>query len=149
MKSILLLTILVFAMCNRDLLVELEAKAKPFPVIKCLIASETIRKDVVEVVEAVKKFVDDKNIFTLINKLLTIYPEVEAEVKRCLKEEGVNLTSFVNKLPKTLLQVWNKVPAQVRQEILQTLHKKGRHVAKDLCYRRLKTKQQKQICSYI
>ena len=149
MKSILLLTILVFAMCNRDLLVELETKAKPVPVIKCLIVSETIRKDVVEVVEAVKKFVDDKNIFALINKLLTIYPEVEAEIKRCLKEEGVNLTSFVNKLPRTLLQVWNKVPAQVRQEILQTLHKKGRHVAKDLCYRLLKTKQQKQICSYI
>ena len=149
MKSILLLTVLAFAMCNKDLLVELEAKAQPVPVVKCLIASETIRKDVVEVIEAIKKFVEDKNAFALITKLLTIYPEVEAEVKRCFKEEGVNLTSFVNKLPRTLLQVWNKVPAQVRQEILQTLHKKGRHVAKDHCYRRLKTKQQKQICSYI
>ena len=149
MKSILLLSILAFAMSNSDLLVELEAAAKPLPVVKCLIASEIIRKDVVVVVDAVKQFIEDKNAFLLITKLLGVYPEVEAEVKRCLKEEGVNLTSFVNKLPRTLLQVWNKVPAQVRQEILQTLHKKGRHVAKDLCYRRLKTKQQKQICSYI
>ena len=149
MKSILLLTILVFAMCNRDLLVELEAKAKPLPVIKCLIVSETIRKDVVEVIEAIKKFVEDKNAFALITKLLTIYPEVEAEIKRCLKEEGVNLTSFVNKLPRTLLQVWNKVPAKDRQNILNTISKKGRQIGKDLCFKLLKTNQQKQICKYI
>ena len=149
MKSILLLTILVFAICNRDLLVELEAKAKPVPIIKCLIASETIRKDIVEVVEAVKKFVEDKNGFALINKLLTIYPEVDAEVKRCLKEKEVNLTSFVNRLPKTLLQIWSKIPAKVRQQIMQALQTKGNQFAKDLCYRLLKTRQQKQICGYI
>ena len=149
MKSILLLTVLAFAMCNRDLLVELEAKAKPLPVVKCLIASETIRKDVVVVVDAVKKFVEDKNAFVLITKLLAVYPEVEAEVKRCLKEDGVNLTSFVSQLPRAIYQLWKALPASVKQEILEAIARKGRQVARRVCNRVIKKKKDRKICSYI
>ena len=77
MKSIIFLSFLVFAMSNRDLLIELESSAKPVPVIKCLIQSDKIRKDVVTVVEAVKQFLEDKNAFVLITKILSVYPEVE------------------------------------------------------------------------
>ena len=51
-KSIILLSILVFALSNTDLLVELEAYKTT--VVKCLISSYKIRKDVVIIVEAVK-----------------------------------------------------------------------------------------------
>ena len=149
MKSILLLTILVFAMCNRDLLVELEAKAKPLPVVKCLIASEIIRKDVVVVVDAVKQFLEDKNAFVLLTKLLAVYPQVEAEVKRCLKEEGVNLTSFVSQLPRAIYALWKALPASVKQEILEAIARKGREVARRVCYRVIKKKKDRKICSYI
>ena len=37
-------------------------------------ASETIRKDVVVVVNAVQKFVEDKNALLLITTLLGVYP---------------------------------------------------------------------------
>ena len=146
MKSILLLTVLAFAMCNRDLLVELEAKAKPLPVVKCLIASEIIRKDVVVVVDAVKQFLEDKNAFVLLTKLLAVYPQVEAEVKRCLKEEGVNLTSFVTQLPRALYQLWKALPASVKQEILEAIARKGREVARRVCYRVIKKKKDRKIC---
>ena len=149
MKSILLLTVLTFAMCNRDLLVELEAKAKPLPVVKCLIASEIIRKDVVVVVDAVKQFLEDKNAFVLLTKLLAVYPQVEAEVKRCLKEDGVILTNFVALLPRALYQLWKALPASVRQQILEAVVRKGAEYAKRLCYRLIKKKKTRRICSYI
>ena len=148
MKSILLLTVLAFAMCNRDLLVELEAKAKPLPVVKCLIASEIIRKDVIVVVDAVKQFLEDKNAFVLLTKLLAVYPQVEAEVKRCLKEEGVNLTSFVSQLPRALYKLWKALPASVKQEILEAIARKGREVARRVCNRVIKKKKSRQICFF-
>ena len=135
MKSILLLSILAFAMSNSDLLVELEAAAKPLPVVKCLIASEIIRKDVVVVVDAVKQFIEDKNAFLLITKLLGVYPEVEAEVKRCLKEEGVNLKSFISKLPASLKKAWDSLPSSTKTQIMEAVSKRGRDAGKQVCYK--------------
>ena len=147
MRSIIFLSFLVFAMSNRDLLIELESSAKPVPVIKCLIQSDKIRKDVVTVVEAVKQFLEDKNAFVLITKILSVYPEVEAEVKRCLKEEGINLQSFVTKLPMALKKIWDSLPSAVKKEILDSIINKGREVARNLCYKYLP--KYKEICSYI
>ena len=148
MKSILLLSILAFAMSNRDLLVELEAAAKPLPVVKCLIASEIIRKDVVVVVDAVKQFIEDKNAFLLITKLLGVYPEVEAEVKRCLKEEGVNLKSTLPNLPPNIKQIWNTIPSNVRKEIVNEYKiDKNRGVRK--CFKLVKDLNQRKVCSFL
>ena len=147
MRSIIFLSFLVFAMSNRDLLIELESSAKPVPVIKCLIQSDKIRKDVVVVVDAVKQFIEDKNAFLLITKLLGVYPEVEAEVKRCLKEEGINLQSFVTKLPMALKKIWDSLQNAVKKEILDAIINKGREVARNLCYKYLP--KYKEICSYI
>ena len=147
MRSIIFLSFLVFAMSNRDLLIELESSAKPVPVIKCLIQSDKIRKDVVTVVEAVKQFLEDKNAFVLITKILSVYPEVEAEVKRCLKEEGINLQSFVTKLPMALKKIWDSLPSAVKKEILDAIINKGREVTRNLCYKYLP--KYKEICSYI
>ena len=127
MRSIIFLSFLVFAMSNRDLLVELESSAKPVPVIKCLI--------------------QDKNAFVLITKILSVYPEVEAEVKRCLKEEGINLQSFVTKLPMALKKIWDSLPNAVKKEILDAIINKGREVARKLCYKYIY--KHKEICSYI
>ena len=149
MKSILLLSILAFAMSNSDLLVELEAAAKPLPVVKCLIASEIIRKDVVVVVDAVKQFIEDKNAFILINKLLGVYPEVEAEVKRCLKEEGVNLKSFISKLPASLKKAWDSLPSSTKTQIMEAVSKRGRDAGKQVCYKLITQEYKKKICSYI
>ncbi len=149
MKSILLLSILAFAMSNSDLLVELEAAAKPLPVVKCLIASEIIRKDVVVVVDAVKQFIEDKNAFLLITKLLGVYPEVEAEVKRCLKEEGVNLKSFISKLPASLKKAWDSLPSSTKTQIMEAVSKRGRDAGKQVCYKLITQEYKKKICSYI
>ncbi len=147
MKSILLLSILAFAMSNSDLLVELEAAAKPLPVVKCLIASEIIRKDVVVVVDAVKQFIEDKNAFLLITKLLGVYPEVEAEVKRCLKEEGVNLKATIPTLPDNLKKLWGTIPSKIREEIVKA-YKKNKQYGVKKCYELL-TKNNKAICRFL
>lgn len=149
MKAILLLSILAFAMSNRDLLVELEASAKPLPVVKCLIESDKIRKDVVVVVDAVKQFLEDKNAFLLLTKILGVYAEVEAEVKRCLKQEGVNLQNFIRNLPQVLKKIWDSLPSSTKSQILEAIAKKGRQAAKILCNKILKKKEHKKICSYI
>ena len=148
MKSILLLSILAFAMSNRDLLVELEAAAKPLPVVKCLIASEIIRKDVVVVVDAVKQFIEDKNAFLLITKILGVYPEVEAEVKRCLEAEGINLKG-IEDLPAVLKKIWESIPKNIRDEIIKHAKHFGKEAAKKVCKKLLKLfKRGTEICDY-
>ena len=149
MRQLLLLALLVFTACKTDLLVELEATVKPVPVVKCLIQSEKIRKDVVVVVDAVKQFLEDKNAFLLITKLLGVYPEVEAEVKRCLAEQGINLKS-IKDLPAALLKIWNAIPKHIRDQILQQAKVLGRNAARKLCNTLLKkTKKAKDICQFI
>lgn len=149
MRQLLLLALLAFTACKTDLLVELEATVKPVPVVKCLIQSEKIRKDVVVVVDAVKQFLEDKNAFLLITKLLGVYPEVEAEVKRCLAEQGINLKS-IKDLPAALLKIWNAIPKHIRDQILQQAKILGRKAARKLCNTLLKkTKKAKDICQFI
>ena len=148
MKSILLLSILAFAMSNSDLLVELEAAAKPLPVVKCLIASEIIRKDVVVVVDAVKQFIEDKNAFLLITKILGVYPEVEAEVKRCLEAEGINLKG-IEDLPAALKKIWESIPKNIRDEIIKHAKHFGKEAAKKVCKKLLKLfKRGTEICDH-
>ena len=149
MKSFLVLALIALTACNTDVLVELEATVKPLPVVKCLIASEKIRKDVVVIVNAVQKFVKDKNAFVLITTLLGVYPEVEAEVKRCLKAEGIILES-IKDLPRALLKVWNSLPQSVRNKIIQGAKILGKKAARKACTTLLKKmKKGTEICGYI
>ena len=144
MRTILIIALIALTTSQIDL----EA-AKPLPVVKCLIASEIIRKDVVVVVDAVKQFIEDKNAFLLITKLLGVYPEVEAEVKRCLKEEGVNLKSFISKLPASLKKAWDSLPSSTKTQIMEAVSKRGRDAGKQVCYKLITQEYKKKICSYI
>ncbi len=149
MKSFLVLALIALTACNTDVLVELEATVKPLPVVKCLIASEKIRKDVVVIVNAVQQFVKDKNAFVLITTLLGVYPEVEAEVKRCLKAEGIILES-IKDLPRALLKIWNSLPQGVRNRIIQGAKVLGKKAARKACRAILKKmKKGTEICGYI
>ena len=148
MRTFFLLALVAFAVCKDDFLVELEATATPLPVVKCLIASDKIRKDVVIVVDAVKQFIEDKNAFLLITKILGVYPEVEAEVKRCLAAEGINLTGLKD-LPAALKKIWENIPENIREQIIKNAKLLGKQAAKKVCKVLLaKFKKGVEICDH-
>ena len=148
MRTFFLLALVAFAVCKDDFLVELEATATPLPVVKCLIASDKIRKDVVIVVDAVKQFIEDKNAFLLITKILGVYPEVEAEVKRCLEAEGINLKG-IEDLPAALKKIWKSIPKNIRDEIIKHAKHFGKEAAKKVCKKLLKLfKKGTEICDH-
>ena len=72
----------------------------PLPVVKCLLESDKLANDVVLVVEAVKKFVEDKDLNSLLSVLLVAVPDAYNEVMVCVKK-NVNLEKFPKiKIPK-------------------------------------------------
>ena len=92
MRSVLVLALLALVTSQVDL------QAQPIPVLKCLLGSEILKKDVIVVIDAIKQFNEDKNVLLLVSKLMAVYPEMEKEVKRCLEEEGMESQDALTKL---------------------------------------------------
>ena len=77
----------------------------PLPVVKCLLESDKLANDVVLVVEAVKKFVEDKDLNSLLSVLLVAVPDAYNEVMVCVKK-NVNLEKFPKiKFPKIKIKL--------------------------------------------
>ena len=77
----------------------------PLPVVKCLLESDKLANDVVLVVEAVKKFVEDKDLNSLLSVLLVAVPDAYNEVMVCVKK-NVNLEKFPKiKIPKPKIKI--------------------------------------------
>ena len=144
MRTILIIALIALTTSQIDL----EA-AKPLPVVKCLIASDIIKKDIPIVIDAIKQFIEDKNAFNLIVKLLGIYPEVESEVKRCLKEQGINLEG-IGDIPEAIRKFWESLPKELREQIVKFVKTVALKKAKELCVMLLKKKGwETKICDYI
>ncbi len=143
MKSILLLALIALTTSQIDL------QAEPIPVIKCLISSPVLQKDVPILIEAVKTFMEDKNVLVLISKILALYPEIEKEVKRCFAEEGIVLESSMD-IPEAIRKLWEKLPQGLRDELVKWVKTLAKEKAKELCIKIL-TKQgwETKICDYI
>ena len=70
----------------------------PLPVVKCLLESDKLANDIVAVIDAVKKFVEDKDLNALLSVLLVSVPDAYYEVMICVNN-NVNL-QFKFKPPK-------------------------------------------------
>jgi hypothetical protein len=144
MRTILLIALIALTTSQIDL-----ESAKPLPVIKCFLESEVIKKDIPIVIDAVKKFMEDKNAFNLIAKLLGIYPELEAEVKRCLAEQGINLKG-IGDIPEAIRKFWESLPKELREQIVKFVKTVALKKAKELCIKILsKQGWETKICDYI
>ena len=67
----------------------------PLPVVKCLLESDKLANDIVAVIDAVKKFVEDKDLNALLSVCLTAVPDAYYEVMKCVnKNKDVNLQKF-------------------------------------------------------
>ena len=143
MKSILLLALIALTTSQIDL------QSEPIPVIKCLISSPVLQKDVPILIEAVKTFMEDKNVLVFVSKILALYPEIEKEVKRCFAEEGIVLQSSMD-IPEAIRKLWEKLPKGLRDELVKWVKTLAKQKAKELCIKLL-TKQgwETKICDYI
>ena len=65
----------------------------PLPVVKCLLESDKLANDIVAVIDAVKKFVEDKDLNALLSVCLTAVPDAYYEVMKCVNQD-VNLQKF-------------------------------------------------------
>ena len=143
MKSILILALIDLTTSQVDL------QAEPIPVIKCLISSPVLQKDVPILIEAVKTFMEDKNVLVLLSKVLALYPEIEKEVKRCFAEEGILLQSSMD-IPEAIRQLWEKIPKALRDELVKWVKSLAIQKAKELCIKILTKKGwQTKVCDYI
>ena len=87
----LIILLLALASCRT-------VKKDPLPVVKCLLESDKLANDLVAVFEAVKKFVEDKDLNALLSVLLVSVPDAYYEVMICVNN-NVNL-QFKFKPPK-------------------------------------------------
>ena len=84
----LLLLLIALASCHT-------VKKDPLPVVKCLLESDKLANDIVAVIDAVKKFVEDKDLNALLSVCLTAVPDAYYEVMKCVnKNKDVNLQKF-------------------------------------------------------
>ena len=144
MRSILIIALIALTTSQ----INLEA-AKPLPVIKCLLESEVIKKDIPVVIEAVKQFMEDQNVLNLVVKIMAIYPEVEAEVKRCLAAQGINLKG-IDDIPEAIRKLWESLPKELREQIVKFVKTVALKKAKELCIKILsKQGWETKICDYI
>jgi hypothetical protein len=144
MRSILIIALIALTTSQIDL-----ESAKPLPIIKCFVESSVIKKDIPVVVDAIKQFMQDKNVFNLIVKLLAIYPEVEAEVKRCLAAQGINLKG-IDDIPEAIRKLWESLPKELREQIVKFVKTIALKKAKELCIKVLsKQGWETKICDYI
>ena len=94
----LIILLIALASCHK-------VKKDPLPVVKCLLESDKLANDVVLVVEAVKKFVEDKDLNSLLSVLLVAVPDAYNEVMVCVKK-NVNLEKFPKiKIPKIKIKL--------------------------------------------
>ena len=89
MKYLIILLIALVS-CHKE-------KKDPLPVVKCLLESDKLVNDVILVFDAVKKFVENKDLNSFLSVLLVAVPDIFNEVMVCVKK-NVNLEQ--TKIPK-------------------------------------------------
>ena len=137
-------TLLLLALISLSLsVVEKKSEIKPVPVLECLLTSDIIVKDVKAVYNAIKKYSEDKDILALISTVMAVYPELEAEVTRCLKAEIVLEKGNV---PAKIKKIWDSIPKHTQDLIKNAAKLLGKRVAEKSCKKLIKDDE---ICSLI
>ena len=139
MRSLLLLALISLSLS----VVEKKSEIKPLPVLECLLTSDIIVKDVTAVYKAIKKYSEDKDILALISTVMAVYPELEAEVTRCLKAEIVLEKGNV---PAKIKKIWDSIPKHTQDLIKNAAKLLGKRVAEKSCKKLIKDDE---ICSLI
>ena len=139
MRSLLLLALISLSLS----VVEKKSEVKPLPVLECLLTSDIIVKDVTAVYKAIKKYYEDKDILALISTVMAVYPELEAEVTRCLKAEIVLEKGNV---PAKIKKIWDSIPKHTQDLIKNAAKLLGKRVAEKSCKKLIKDDE---ICSLI
>ena len=139
MRSLLLLALISLSLS----VVEKKSEIKPLPVLECLLTSDIIVKDVKAVYNAIKKYSEDKDILALISTVMAVYPELEAEVTRCLKAEIVLEKGNV---PAKIKKIWDSIPKHTQDLIKNAAKLLGKRVAEKSCKKLIKDDE---ICSLI
>jgi NurA-like 5'-3' nuclease len=139
MRSLLLLALISLSLS----VVEKKSEIKPLPVLECLLTSDIIVKDVTAVYKAIKKYSEDKDILALISTVMAVYPELEAEVTRCLKAEIVLEKGNV---PAKIKKIWDSIPKHTQDLIKNAAKLLGKRLAEKSCKNLIKDDE---ICSLI
>ena len=139
MRSLLLLALVSLSLS----VVEKKSEIKPVPVLECLLTSDIIVKDVTAVYKAIKKYSEDKDILALISTVMAVYPELEAEVTRCLKAE---IVLEKGNIPAKIKKIWDSIPKHTQDLIKNAAKLLGKRVAEKSCKKLIKDDE---ICSLI
>jgi NurA-like 5'-3' nuclease len=139
MRSLLLLALISLSLS----VVEKKSEVKPLPVLECLLTSDIIVKDVTAVYKAIKKYSEDKDILALISTVMAVYPELEAEVTRCLKAE---IVLEKGNIPAKIKKIWDSIPKHTQDLIKNAAKLLGKRVAEKSCKKLIKDDE---ICSLI
>ena len=78
MKYLIILLIALVS-CHKE-------KKDPLPVVKCLLESDKLVNDVILVFDAVKQFVENKDLNSFLSVLLVAVPDIYNEVMVCVKK---------------------------------------------------------------
>ena len=139
MRSLLFLALVSLSLS----VVEKKSEIKPLPVLECLLTSDIIVKDVTAVYKAIKKYSEDKDILALISTVMAVYPELEAEVTRCLKAE---IVLEKGNIPAKIKKIWDSIPKHTQDLIKNAAKLLGKRVAEKSCKKLIKDDE---ICSLI
>lgn len=139
MRSLLLLALVSLSLS----VVEKKSEIKPVPVLECLLTSDIIVKDVTAVYKAIKKYSEDKDLLALISTVMAVYPELEAEVRRCLKAE---IVLEKKNIPAKIKKIWDSIPQHTQKLIKNAAKILGKRFAEKNCKNLLKDDD---ICSLI
>ena len=122
----------------------IEKNKEPLPVIKCLLTSEKLMSDIKKAVNAVQKYVEDKDLVSLLLTAMEVVPDAYNEVMKCLNEDVILQKLRLNpfkKLKKKLKKIVEKIPKSVIEKGKKLLKEKGVALAKDFCKDKIKVKE--------
>ena len=140
MKSIIFLTLLALTLTSKTFPSRIN-KNEMAP-IECIIKSEIITKDIIVVFDAIQKYIEDKDLFSLISSIFTVYPEIENEMKKCLKIDFVLQKS----IPPKVQKAWDSIPKEVKMIIRTAYVLFGKREAEKGCMKSIKKED---ICNLI
>lgn len=121
----------------------IEKNKETLPVIKCLLTSEKLMSDIKKAVNAVQKYVEDKDLVSLLLTAMEVVPDAYNEVMKCLNEDVILQKLRLNpkKLKKKLKKFVEKIPKSVIEKGKKLLKEKGVALAKDFCKDKIKVKE--------
>ena len=93
----------------------IEKNKEPLPVIKCLLTSEKLMSDIKKAVNAVQKYVEDKDLVSLLLTAMEVVPDAYNEVMKCLNEDVILQKLRLNPKKVALAKDFCKAKIKVKE----------------------------------